>query len=89
MAKDDPRLRIMAHCNQFQVGDWISFYFNGPGEEQEGELIQILDCVEGLVKTKYGTFRTRLSTAKILKRVPHPGDYEVTDCWEPMDDSGT
>jgi len=81
--------RIMAHNNEFTVGDIISFYFDGPGEEQEGELIEILDCVMGRVKMPCGIFRIKLSTAKIINKAQHPGEYEISDCWEPMDDSGT
>ena len=90
--RDRIRERITAHNNEFKVGDIINFYFDGPGEEQEGELIEILDCVMGRVKMPCGTFRIKLSTAKIIKQAPStpPPDYdEISDRWEPMDDSGT
>lgn len=84
MSKNDIHQRIIAHNNEFQVGDIINFFFTSGGEEQEGELIEIVDCVYGRVKMPYGIYRIPLSTAKILKRVQHPGDHEITNHLEPI-----
>jgi len=63
----DIHKRIMAHNNEFKVGDTINFFFFSGGEEQEGELIEIIDGIEGRVKTSFGIFRIRLSSAKVIK----------------------
>jgi hypothetical protein len=64
--------QIIAHNNEFDPGDTISFFFSSGGEEQEGELIKVLDCVYGLVKMKFGEFKIPLSTAKIIRKSETP-----------------
>jgi hypothetical protein len=68
MSKEDIRARIIAHNNQFAVGDTINFSFLESEGEAEGKLIQIIDCKYGLVETKWGTFKAALSLARIIQK---------------------
>ena len=67
----DIKRRVMAHNGEFEVGDTISFSCLGDGVEQEGVLVQVIDCVYGLVETKWGTFKTGLSTSRIILKREH------------------
>lgn len=48
--------------NEFTVGDVINFDLSGV--ECEGRLVHIIDCVEGVVETKWGTYLTPLCLAR-------------------------
>jgi hypothetical protein len=67
-SSEEIKARVMAHNGEFEVGDIISFSCLGDGVEQEGVLVQVIDCVYGLVETKWGRYQTALSTSKIIKK---------------------
>ena len=61
------RDRIIAHNNEFDVGDIINCFLSD-GTEVEGKLVKVLDVVYGLVELPWGTFKTVLSGATIIKK---------------------
>ena len=62
-SKEEIRARVIAHNNEFTVGDIINFDLSGV--ECEGKLVKIIDCVEGVVETKWGSYLTPLCLAHI------------------------